>query len=92
MILKKIDEDKYDSLLLDLNEVKSCSKEKIYKKVNIGTAKKEKFENHIDKIALVFDFIDNRQPIQISFFEPMLDHLFKMARVRTKSQGLGNYS
>jgi uncharacterized protein YpmB len=86
LIVKKIDEDKYDSLLLDLNEVKSCSKEKIYKKINIGTAKKEKFENHIEKIALAVDFIDNRQPVQISFFEPMSDHLLKMAELDQKAK------
>lgn len=86
LILKKIGEDKYDSLLLDLNEVKNCSKQKIYKKINIGTTKKENFENHIEKIALTIDFISNRQPVQIIFFEPMSDHLLKMAELDQKAK------
>jgi len=84
-VLKKIDADKYDFILLDLDEVKKCSKKKIFEKVNIGTSKKEKFENHIDKIALVFDFSDNRQPIQISFFEHKTDHLIKMVELEQKA-------
>ena len=52
LILKKIDENKYHSVLLDLNEVKKCSKKNIYTRVNIETNKKERFENHLDKIVL----------------------------------------
>jgi len=85
-ILKKIGEDKYDAVLLDLNEVKSCSKKLVYNKVNIGTAKKEKFENHMDKIALVFDFLDDRRQFQISFFEHRLDQLLKMGVLEEKAK------
>ena len=86
LILKKNDEDKYDSLILDLNDMKSCSKKKIYRSVNIGTEKKEKFENQIDKIVLAFDFIDNRQPIQISFFDPVTNHIFAMQELEQKAK------
>ena len=86
LILTKIDEDKYDFLLLDLNEVKSCSKKKIYRRVNIGTEKKEKFENQIDKIVLAFEFTDDRQPVHISFFEPIANHIFTMAELEQKAK------
>ena len=86
LILKKNDEDKYDSLVLDLNDMKSCSKRKIYRSVNIGTEKKEKFENQIDKIALAFHFIDNREPIHISFFDPVTNHIFAMQELEQKAK------
>ena len=86
LILKKIDKDEYDSILLDLNEVKKCSKKNIYTRVNIGTSKKERFENHLDKIVLDFDFIDNRQPVQISFFEPITNHVFAMLELEQKAK------
>jgi hypothetical protein len=86
LTLKKIGENKYDSLVLDLNVVKTCSKKKIYRSVNIGTEKKEKFENQIDKIVLAFDFIDNRQPIQISFFDPVTNHIFAMPELEQKAK------
>jgi hypothetical protein len=86
LILKKNDEDKYDSHVLDLNDMKSCSKKKIYRSVNIGTEKKEKFENQIDKIALAFHFIDNREPIHISFFDPVTNHIFAMQELEQKAK------
>jgi hypothetical protein len=86
LVLKKIDTDKYASLLIDLSEVKSCSKKKIYRNVNIGTGKKEKFENHIDKIVLDFDFIDNSRSVQISFFEPIVDPPLTMPELEQKAK------
>jgi hypothetical protein len=86
LILKKIDKDEYDSILLDLNEVRKCSKKNIYTRVNIGTSKKERFENHLDKIVLDFDFIDNRQPVQILFFEPITNHIFAMLELEQKAK------
>ena len=85
LILKKLDGTKYDSLVLDLNDVKSCSKKKIYRSVNVGIGKKEKFENQIDKIVLAFDFVDNRQPIHISFFDPVTNHVFRMLELEQKA-------
>ena len=86
LILKKIDKDEYDSILLDLNEVKNCSKRNIYTRVNIGTSKKERFENQLDKIVLDFDFIDNKQPVQILFFEPITNHVFAMSELEQKAK------
>lgn len=86
LILKKIDKDEYDSILLDLNEVKNCSKKNIYTRVNIGTSKKERFENQINKIVLDFDFKDNRQPVQILFYEPITNHIFAMSELEQKAK------
>ena len=86
LILNKINEDKYDSRLLDLNEVKTCFKKKIYRSVNIGTKKKEKFENQIDKIVLAFEFVDDRQPIHILFFEPIMNHILTMSELEQKAK------
>ena len=86
LILKKIDKDDYDSILLDLDEVKKCSKKNIYTRVNIGTTKKERFENHIEKIVLDIDFKDNRQPVQILFFRPITNHVFAMSELAQKAE------
>jgi len=61
--------DRYDFQVIDLKEIRSCSKKKIYKSINMGTVKKENYENYIDKIVLQFDFLDNRDPVQIAFYE-----------------------
>jgi hypothetical protein len=79
----------YDFQIIDLKEVKSCSKKKMYKSINMGTIKKEKYENHIDTISLQFDFLDNRAPVQIAFFESGEDHVFKMPELERKA---GNWA
>ena len=61
--------DQYDFQVIDLKEIRSCSKKKIYKSINMGTVKKENYENYIDKIVLQFDFLDNRDPVLIAFYE-----------------------
>lgn len=86
LVLKKIDKDRYDSLLLDLNEVKSCSKKKIYRTVNIATGKKEEFKNQFDKIVIAFDFKDNRQPVHVVFFEAMINHILAMQELEQKAK------
>lgn len=77
--------DIYDSLIIDLKEVKNCSKEKIYKSVNMGTGKKEMLETHVDKIVLEFNFIDKREPVQISFYESERDHSLEMRDLEEKA-------
>lgn len=86
LVLKKIDTDSHDPLLLNLNEVKSCSKTKIFRSVNVATGKKEKFMTQIDKIVLAFDFKDNRQPVHVIFFEAMTNHILAMPELEQKAK------
>ena len=62
--------DRYDSFVFQLDELKSCSREKIYRNINVGTGKKKKYERQLEKTVLVFEFLDNRPKIQIPFYEP----------------------
>ena len=78
--------NQYEFQVIDLKEVKSCSKKKIYKSINMGTIKKERYENHIDKIVLEFDFLDNRVPVQISFYESGGDQLLDMSDQERKAE------
>lgn len=76
-------DDGYLSLVVDLEHLRGCSKKKIYKSINMGTIKKEKFETLVDKIVLQLDHIDKREPIQISFYEARRDppgHMTDLAK------------
>ena len=79
--------EKYDFQIIDLKEVKSCSKKKIYKSINMGTIKKERYESHLDKIALQFDYFDNRDPVQIAFYESSRNHFFEIPELERKAGG-----
>ena len=84
VVLRKTD-SKYDSQVINLRDVKSCSKKKIYRTINMGTLKKVRYENHIDKIVLEFDYLDNKAPMQISFYESGGNHLLEMSELETKA-------
>lgn len=84
-VLRKTD-SKYDFQVIDLRVVKSCTKKKIYSSINMGTIKKERYENHIDKIALEFSYLDNRDPIQIYFFESGVNNLLEMSELEQKAE------
>ena len=83
-VLKKAG-SKYDSQVIYLKDVKSCSKKKVNRTINIGTSKKERYENQIDKIVLEFEYLDNKSPMQISFYELGGNHLLEMPELEAKA-------
>lgn len=78
--------NQYDSQVIELKEVKSCSNKKLYKSINMGTVKRERYETHFDKIVLQFDYFDARDPVQIIFYEQGRDHLTDMADLERKAE------
>jgi hypothetical protein len=84
-VIKKIGNDKYDSQLIDLKEVKSCHK-KVYKSVIVGDSKRSRTENRIEKIVLEFEYLDARTPAQITFFEPLNNHMLTMFEIDEKAK------
>jgi hypothetical protein len=85
LIITKTGADEYDSLLIDLNEVKSCTKRKLFKDINVGGNKKVKFEKQIDKIVLDIQFADGRPGVQIIFFQPITNDIFTLAELESKA-------
>ena len=77
--------NQYDFQLVNLREIKSCLKKKIYQSINIGTEKKEKYVNYLDKIVLQFDFVDNREPLQIAFYASSGDNPLQLPELEQKA-------
>jgi len=84
LVLKKINETNYNSFVIDLNDVNACSKKNIYKTVNMGGSKVPKLENHLEKIALKFEFTDGRQPIEIPFYSYVDNHALEIEELGQK--------
>lgn len=74
----------YDPIIVDLNQVKSCSKRKFYRSINTGTSRKKRIEQQIDKIVLEFT-LRNGQQLEIPFFEMLRDHIPKMRELEQKA-------
>jgi len=68
MILKRTG-DEYHTLIIDLNEVRDCSKKKLYHKVDISMGKRERFEHHVEQIVLNFDIPLQHKQENIIFYD-----------------------
>jgi len=86
LVIKKFRADKYESLLIDLNEVKRCRKIQVYNSVSVGDGKKENIQNQLEKIVLEFEYLDGRTPTEIVFFEPLNNHILTMSELSEKAK------
>ena len=84
MILKRTG-DAHHTLVIELNEVKSCSKRKVYHKVDISMGKREKYENYIEEIVLSFDIPPQRKEENISFYDSGVHGLLDLAEAEQKA-------
>ena len=83
-ILTRTD-NKYDLQVIDLKEIINCSIIKLYKRSNMVTDKKQRYEFQIDSIALEIDYANKREPVQIPFYRSGLDHLTEMTGLEQKA-------
>jgi len=72
----------YKSYRVDLSKVKSCLKKKIYSGKNNSNRKDER---QTEQISLQFEFIDERPPVLITFYDPVNNHLLEMAEMEQKA-------
>jgi len=86
LIISRLGADKHDTLLIDLKEVKTCTKKQLYNRISVGNYSKARFENQIQKIVLEFEYTDGRVPSQITFFEPTTSHMLDMSELDQKAK------
>ena len=84
MILKRTG-DEYHKLVIDLNEVRDCSKQKVYHKIDISMGKKEKYENHVEMVVLGFDFPCQHKKENIIFYDSGVHGLRDLAEAEQKA-------
>ena len=62
--------ENYHPSVIDLDQVKNCTVKKTYGKINAGDLKKHGLEQHIERIALHFDFINNTSS-EVGFYRSL---------------------
>lgn len=86
MILQQHDKDSYEWNIIDLQMVKNCSVKKLYKPFYTSNPKEKKNENYLDKIALFFEFTDNREPMEVIFYKHITNNIFEMQDLEHKAK------
>ena len=69
LVINGIVKDNYDEALIDLDDLKSCSLKKEYGSIRVGDLKKRKLEQLLNKISLHFEFRNNKEPVDVPFYE-----------------------
>ncbi len=84
MIFKRAG-DEYHSQVIDLNEVKDCSKRKVYLKIDVNTRKSEKYENYVEEIVLSFSIPLQLKHENVSFYDSGVHGLRDLAEAEQKA-------
>ncbi len=86
LFISRTGEEKYDSIVIDLNSVKSCSVRNVYRSMNVGTAKNRKVEQLLDRVVLEFETGYGDSPIQITFFQQLVNHFSVLKELEQKAK------
>jgi hypothetical protein len=54
--------------------------------VNIGTEKKNKMEKHLKSMVIRFDFMNDVEPVSVSFYDSGLNSVYEMEELEAKAK------
>ena len=72
--------------IIDLEEVKSCMVKKMFSNIPAGDARQRNTDDHLQAIALQFDFKDKRPAIILPFYDSIANHVFEIAELQVKAK------
>jgi hypothetical protein len=69
----------FNSQVIDLDEVKTCSVKKHYTTITMGNPKNSKPEQHLEAVVLHFCFYESKLPIEIPFYSHIHDPIYQLS-------------
>lgn len=85
VIVKRLDENEYQSAIVNLNHVERCYVKRLTR--SIGTEdRNSRTENHLEQIALHFEFIDGQQAVDVHFYDHLVNSIFEMPGLEQKAK------
>ena len=85
LIILKKKGDEYHTMVIDLKEVRDCSKRKIYHRIDISMGDKEKYQNYVEEIVLSFDIPLRLKQEDIPFYDSGVHGLRNLAEAEQKA-------
>lgn len=89
LVINGIAKDKYDEALIDLDDLKSCSLKKEYGSIRVGDLKKRKLEQLLNRISLHFEFNNNKEPVEVPFYEHSGSDNLHVSEMESKARHWG---
>jgi hypothetical protein len=85
LVLRRSTDVAFESLLIDINEVKSCAVKKEYITVSNSDLKTERPERYLGNISLHFE-LQNKPPVEIVFYKHFNSHIDEIAELEIKAK------
>src|SRR3982751_911346 len=76
----------FQDIMIALAEVKNCSVRKTYGAIGLGELRKTKLNEYLNKIALQFEFANQRPPIEFSFYNHVEHSIYQVAELEQKAR------
>ncbi len=89
LIIRGIQASKYEEVVVNLDEVKSCSLKKVWGTIKAGDLKRRKLEQLLDNISLHFEFGGQKEPVEIPFFQYLQNDISKRSELDKKAKHWG---
>lgn len=75
----------YSSFIIDLDQVKTCTVNKIYGTIKAGDLPKNKMEQYLEKITLHFE-VHGKAPAEIVFYQNFNNHIYDSQELEQKAK------
>jgi hypothetical protein len=72
--------------IIHLNEVKKCSLKKVYGSIYTGDLKFGNLEQHLKKMVLQFEFLNNKPPVEIPFYNQAYNGVHQLPEIEKKAR------
>ena len=84
LVLKRINKDRYDSLLIDLFEVTASEKREIYGRVYPSKYAVLSDVMQLERVVLELRFEDDREPVEITFYDFIANSYHDIGEMKKK--------
>ena len=86
LILKLVDDNKYDSRLIDLDLVKNCTIRKSNYNAYAKGYEKNRADVFVEQIALELEFFNEKESVEIIFYKHIDNHITTMHALEEKAK------
>ena len=69
LVVRGLYQDNRNEILIDLDEVKSCSLKKVYGPIKAGDLKRRRLDQLLEEISLHFEFRGDKAALEVPFYE-----------------------
>ena len=85
MVFTQINNTSFTNYVVNLDEVKNCKVNKHYGYVQTENPKSKKLETYLERVALQFEFNNEKESIEVTFYNHIDNSVYQIAEIEQKA-------